>query len=281
MNRIEAIHTAARRYCIERHRHWAERYSRGAWTESEGKGIFPRYLVLDAILKQVERRTAADFTSCLELQEYLVAAGRSASDGMTLNLVERADQAAISAMSAERMDFETFMIDLASAENVHVAPLPYRRVISVEESLWLRGHLRSRWGIGRESWYPLSAAPPPTPVLALHTDYFAGHREGATLLRSMLSSAGLTTAYELRETDNEPEYEIDVSIIEFAYTGAEGYWTAPPFDWVVFASHESSVTIGGERLITPLKERWTDWNERSYQGPFSTSDMRGTWKWEK
>ena len=59
--------------------------------------------------------------------------------------------------------------------------------------------------------------------------------------------------------------------------GGEQYSTSELTDWVVYASHESSITIAGDWLIRILKENWPEWLQRTYQGPYSTGDLRGTW----
>jgi hypothetical protein len=48
-----------------------------------------------------------------------------------------------------------------------------------------------------------------------------------------------------------PEYEVELRICEPGYRdGGEQYSTSEHADWIVYASHESSITIGGEWLIT-------------------------------
>lgn len=63
-NSIENLHTAIRRYCMDRYSHWTGKY---AELSSAGKGragsgytdealyTFPRYNVLNAILFEIER----------------------------------------------------------------------------------------------------------------------------------------------------------------------------------------------------------------------------------
>jgi hypothetical protein len=85
--------------------------------------------------------------------------------------------------------------------------------------------------------------------------------------------------FQLCELESDPEYEIEHSILEPRYAnGGEQYSTSETTNWIVYASHESSITLGGDWLIDLLKKRWLDWNQRAYGGPYSTDDMRGTWK---
>ena len=67
--------------------------------------------------------------------------------------------------------------------------------------------------------------------------------------------------WELREYG--AEYECDVALFEPIYNGAEGYWSSPSLDWIVYASHESSITIGGW-LAEDVKERWHTWRDHPW-----------------
>ncbi|MCD6052439.1 MAG: hypothetical protein K0Q55_3857, partial [Verrucomicrobia bacterium] len=40
------------------------------------------------------------------------------------------------------------------------------------------------------------------------------------------------------------------------------------FDWIIYASHESSVTIGGEWLLPAIKSAWPNWQNRIWTTPF-------------
>jgi hypothetical protein len=103
---------------------------------------------------------------------------------------------------------------------------------------------------------------------------------GAQLLREALGSRGISRVLQLHEFGPpEPEYEIELSILEPMYaSGGEEYCVSKELDWVVYASHESSITIAGEWLIEAFKQKWPEWTHRTYGGPFATEDLKGTWK---
>jgi hypothetical protein len=63
-------------------------------------------------------------------------------------------------------------------------------------------------------------------------------------IRSFLDRRGVKRVYEMWE--NGDSFLLDLSLAEFRYgTGMEGYWFAEANDWVVYCSHESSVTLAG------------------------------------
>ena len=97
MTPVMSLHTAARRYCIERALMWRLRYGeeRGL-RESEGQyppgeygylpedyAVFPRYSVLDAILWEVERIEPGDVDTAEQLRNLLILAGRLAESPFT------------------------------------------------------------------------------------------------------------------------------------------------------------------------------------------------------
>ena len=43
----------------------------------------------------------------------------------------------------------------------------------------------------------------------------------------------------------------------------------------MYADHESLIAIGGEWLMEIFETQWPDWRDRTYGGPYSTSDLRG------
>jgi hypothetical protein len=103
--------------------------------------------------------------------------------------------------------------------------------------------------------------------------------EGLRILREALKARGIERIVQLHEFDlkDEPDYEVELSIFEPAYGGGgEQYSTSEPADWLVYASHESSVTICGDWLARIFAEKWPDWNNHTYKGPYSTADLRGT-----
>jgi len=73
--------------------------------------------------------------------------------------------------------------------------------------------------------------------------------------------------WELRELETDTNKEIDLALLVPIYTGAEGYWTDASLGWLVYASHESSVTVAGETLLPELQRRWSGWRHYLYDSP--------------
>jgi len=61
-------------------------------------------------------------------------------------------------------------------------------------------------------------------------------------------------------------YELDLVCASFTYNGAEGFWTQPDMSWMVQASHESSITFGGEWLLQAMKAALPEFDRYIYRG---------------
>jgi len=257
----EALHTAARRYCLERAAMWSERYAERPLgsTDPESLAIYPRYNVLRAILVAVERLIPSDFATLHELRDALVSAGQTAESIFTQPPRE---EVALRAIAEERHLFTEYIYGLQDDDLSEIKPLPYHRVLGASESATLWAKLNERWGIGKQGhWYPLIGEDLPSNVIAFQAEHFHAEVRPA-VLQSILAKRGIDRVWELRE-DN-PDYEIDLELFEPVYDGAEGYWTSRELDWIVYASHERSITIAGKWLITALKTAWPDWKQGLY-----------------
>ena len=261
MDDCTALHTAARHYCVERHARWARRYAERAIgvQHPEAQDIYPRYTVLNAILVDIESIVPGDFDTTETLRSILVIAGQTAHD-----LFTRPPHSAIAAraMTEERELFCTYVRDLSSAALQDVVPLPYRRSLGREEHIRLWARLHERWG-PREGdyWHPLLTADLPPHLLAVQQAWFQ-HAIPSALLQQILRRHGVGHVWELREFG--PEYELDLDTLDPTYNGAEGYWTSDDMAWLLYASHESSITVAGEWLIAAVKEAWPNWEQHIY-----------------
>ena len=152
---------------------------------------------------------------------------------------------------------------LTDSDLQSVQPLEYQRVLSQSESESVWARLRERWQITDGYWFPLAECSL-SDVAAFQDRYFNEFCLSFNLV-DLLSSRGVSRVWELREYG--PEYEQDVSLFGPNYNGAEGYWSSGDLDWIVYASHENSITIGGW-LLTEIKDQWLEWKQRIWMSPF-------------
>ena len=260
------LQTAARRYCIGRNQFWWDVYAKqadrkiGEDNSPEAYAAFPRYNVLNAILEDVETITTADYHSIQELKDLLVISGVSAQ-AMLTNPPPNA--IASDAMDEERRMFFEFIQGITREQLRIVEPLFYRRRLREIEADPIKSAFVQRWGANGKCCYPLTKEPAEK-VRAFNVAVFEEH-VGYEGLRSMLLDHGIQRLWELREFG--PCFEIEVEHMDPTYTGAEGYWSSGSFDWMIYASHEDSLTFGGW-VLTSIKDEWPAWREHLFSSPW-------------
>jgi hypothetical protein len=280
VERIEALHTAARRYCVERSATWEDRYVELLADEERARvqaGVpkpivysyspealetFPRYNILRAIQDAVEVFTPADFNSLDEARELLAAAAASVESKLMPSPAGPIEECA---MKEERGLFADYVREVSDERLASVEPLPFRRTLRAEESARLWAELERRWGI-KGYWYPLDRAPdaePPPDAVAFAAEPFFDD-DLQRRLRSVLGGFGVSHLWELREPGPESDHELELELLEPVYTGSEGFWADDSFEWLVYASHELSVTIVGAKLLPALQETWPSWARHLY-----------------
>jgi hypothetical protein len=320
MSPSEALHTAARRYCIDRSDEWKSKYAEMAKRNErpaksgllkrlgltvrrdsqEGLATFPRYKVLVAILLEVERRDALSFESLDEVRLWLLAAADAGFEEearppdfvMSMDdlrnpasfaamqeamqslgrkataVVGREDEGErktrLRVMGEELESFRDFVSGRSADDLARVEPLPYRRTLSEAESQRLRSVLESRWGESR--WYPHDRGAdqhPPASTLAFRSEPFFDEAL-VSALQASVRQLGIDRAYELREGATSADCEIAVELLKPWYNLDEGFWFDESTDWLIYASHEGSVTIAGERLLPALQSVWRNWQDHIY-----------------
>lgn len=266
---VERLHVAARRYCIERFGLWANKYQqlveagrdrRGSTYTPEALRTFPRYQVVGAIRTELERLTGSDVRNLEEARELFAVAGLVTEDAFT-SYDEPEAQAAV---SEEREAFARFVREVPSAILDQVEPLPFTRVLPRDEVEQVWDSVERAWDLDRRQyWYPLRETAQ-AGVEAFQAPHFL-RAITPERLEGILRERGVTRVWELRE--DGPEYELDVSALEPHYNGAEGFWTSSALDWILYASHESSITVGGW-VLDEVKRRWPGWEHHIWRTPF-------------
>ena len=201
-------------------------------------------------------------------------AGEVANSALSAELASLENGAvALDALRDQLGSYSSFVLQAARQPNIHVDPLPYRRVLSGAESDELWQMLSEQWQIRGPGygWFPLSDDPAPKGALTFHEELWEA-RDGGELLRDFLAAEHIDRCFLLRELD-PPNYELDAVLVNFTYDGSEKFLFAGR-DWVLYSSHESSLTQAG-RLAAFFRETWPDADQLSYGGPFHTPDLRG------
>lgn len=280
-----ALHTAARRFCMDRHASWVSHYSKiesagearigseRSWTYTPlAYGLFPRYRLDQAILDEVEKTTGMQSSSLANARLELIEAGNRPLNALLAEFA-KSDEA-IGALKDEGESFEQFVRTITDEELGAVEPLPYRRVLMPEETEILWNRFRSVWGIAGFYWFPLADLSPGMNAIAFHEELWQ-ERGGRDLVQQALREKNIERCFVLREL-GPPHYECAANIVDATYDGSESFATSD-FSWLIYASHESSITVAGW-LADLCRLEWRDWADLTYGGAFHTNDLRGTWR---
>jgi len=276
MNLSQALHSAARRYCQEQSEFWFRQSTELRQNISQIPNrthyqqqlidCYGRFDVLINICNEVERLNPEELEDLDDTLCLIVRAGREAKKTKPRpNMVKTLTFEYIQhqpgphtqvAIEQEREAFCTYIQRLSRSELQSIQSLPYQRVLSPTESEAVWSRLRRRWQIIGNHWYPLSKCRLSN-IIAFQTDGFEEFFSSVSLI-DLLLSHGIRRIWELREYGIE--YEKDVSLFEPVYSNYEGYWSSENLDWIVYASHEESITIGGW-LQESIKTQWLDWKQ--------------------
>ncbi|NQX66669.1 hypothetical protein HQN90_11075 [Paenibacillus alba] len=130
-------------------------------------------------------------------------------------------------------------------------------------SIELRKKMENTWDTNLlHYWYPLSKCKR-SDIIAFDADYIEDNRSKLDCIIMLLKEHGVDEIYEFFESGYD--YKVQISELHPFYgyfnasTGGEGFWCSEKMDWIIYASHERTITIGGEWLIKELKLLWGDW----------------------
>jgi hypothetical protein len=144
------------------------------------------------------------------------------------------------AVTDEREALANIFRDVSLADLANVEPLFYRRRLNSDEVQSWRKAIESVWGAPNGYWYPLGPKTHPS-LVALE---LVGIED--TLierLRRFFAEYEIARVIEIREYGASYEREAEAAVV--TYTGSEGFWTGPENQWIIYCSHEGTITFGG------------------------------------
>lgn len=258
MTETEALVTAARHYLAHHIAYWTERYARERtgsdmpYTYSDSDyNLFPRYNVLSAILAGVETFTGNTTLALEECRSKLVEIGNTANNALTSGEQNAIEQQAI---TEERDKFIDHINNLNRDSLVQQEPLPYRRRLDKFESKKIRKVLQKQWGFNGDYWDPLEKLSPQPVVFLLKLNIT--DEDYAQIIAAVHQKA-TDTIYEIDEDGNDAE----VALSSFHPDCYETIYCDAGFEWIVYGSHESTVTFGGNWLIDFVNHLFKDRKE--------------------
>lgn len=138
---------------------------------------------------------------------------------------------------------------------------------SIEERNMLWKRLNDRWNINAWSyWYPLSIEDvyKGNDVLALDSQLF--EREfGINKLKEILKSKGIYNIIRASmEGDIDIRSEVDINNSKLENVGLDVYWCTTDLSWVIYTTHEGSITFAGTWIVEQIKGNYINWQDRKW-----------------
>ncbi|MCG7408345.1 hypothetical protein MH117_13010 [Paenibacillus sp. ACRRX] len=134
-------------------------------------------------------------------------------------------------------------------------------IIPEEVSRNLRKDMERVWDIGQPYWYPLFDCSRED-LIAFDSEYIESEEKLNDII-AMLTHHGVEQVIEFLETGETFNIQVSNLYPYYCYngdlSGGEGFWTSQSMDWIIYASHEGTITFGGEWLVNKIKSLWTDW----------------------
>lgn len=229
--------------------------------------------VIQAILDEILSFDPSAFETFDELYHMLALAGQTATNQILEDLVKHYLGKVDPIIQKERERFERELKTLDRRQLSAVQPLPYIRTLTLNEATVLWKQITPLWKLQHNHWYPIYGPPRPANALAFETEVFDAHLPPAKL-QDILRNHGVDWVYQFSEGSPSgiqkgfPEIETELALLSPRYGiagGLEGYWFSKEMDWLLYASHESSITVGGLWLIEEIKRMWPSWGDGLYE----------------
>lgn len=127
----------------------------------------------------------------------------------------------------------------------------------------VRNRIIDEWDAGESYCYPLNTSDRDD-FICFPQDFFLKDF-GLDQLKKTLGKLGIQNCYRLNEypKDNE-DYKIDLDNV-IAYNGLEKYYCDDSNSWIIYFSHENTVTFGGKKLIQTIKNEWGNWKKVAFK----------------
>ncbi|WP_099224691.1 hypothetical protein [Listeria costaricensis] len=253
MNAEEKLVTLSRRYCLEHYKYWSNVYSKrrariksaSYQLDRKDYDIFPRFQKLERILYGIESLVGKIFLNADDCMAQL----REAVHYHSIYLTElTTDPRAKKALLEEEMNYLAFLdgIDRAHIDEQFVMPLPYVRRLSDDEAREIRRRLQATYQFDDFAWIPLIEVDG-VKSLSFNVEEITPYQsELIQAVRSMIDG----TFYQIDETGSH--YEKSGS--EFDLIGVETVWCALDFEWMIYRSHEETLTFSGGKLLLVVQK---------------------------
>jgi hypothetical protein len=251
MTEIEAIITMARRYCIENSAYWWKIHEQERSGEINSDNIFPRCTILWAMLKEVETLVNKKYRLLSQCKKELLVAGEISN--VMINKWLK-NEIAFVAINDERNKYINFINNISEEDLNDVLPLPYNRKLTQKESKSVLEKLNEAWAFDGGFWNPLKEKCKLETIFLMENNFTEIDKEKIIDYLKKKNKR----FYTLDEDNNDYETE-EIEIYRYGY---ETVYTNKKFEWIIYFSHEGTITFGGTLLIDFIKNIFSERKEK-------------------
>lgn len=158
---------------------------------------------------------------------------------------------------AIRPYMETKPVTYPDSPDVWVAHAATNRVLG-EKAKRLRERLETQWGIGKGFWPPLGG---PAPCETLHVIGEGLENETGAKLNAIIQNRMIGQMYAFDESGNIFITDAAENLF-FRYEAWDTFRFDDGMEWIVYITHENTVTFGGDWLLDAVRELFKDQPER-------------------
>ena len=252
MTNIEALITISRRYCMDNYDFWENKYTIEGTKKvfpndfpDKDYNMFSRSNILSLFLEEIEKIIDKKFISIIECAEELKIIGEYSINKFIENLESETGTKAI---FDERTKFIHFINNIAENDLINVLPLPYNKRLKTKETDFVYKQLNKYWNYNGGYWNPLKEK------YTLETIF---------VMEEYLSEKDKENIIDYLKKENKLFYTVDeldynCETEDMYFGGSERVYTSKEFDWIIYFSHERTVTFGGQNLINFVRNLFSN-----------------------
>lgn len=143
-----------------------------------------------------------------------------------------------------------------------------RRVAERERDALVKS-LITKWDVKIDGiwsyWYPLKECRRNDVIAFISLDYDTDE-EKEQIIKNYILSVGDNEIYEMNEFGLATYVISTESLYPFYPNRGEGetIWFSEHMKWIIYVSHDNTITFGGRALIKHIKDNWRNWKSDLY-----------------
>lgn len=289
MEKVTALHTLIRKYCIEKIEDLNEKtneYYKITSKMSEREVIETKdSKLIKLVLKVIKANRSKDILNhiLMSMEEIIPENYKSVEKLKTkiINIIESieikvesskylrencnyyldTEKEEINAGKTVKNELMECIEAVEDDELDSLKPMFYRRVLQKEEMDNLKERIDSKWNVG--VFYDPFADSDKEDMIVFRDNFFYDDIK-FNKLKEALRKIEEERIYEIRIC-SKLGYLMDTSaftIFKHHYQNcSEGFWCSEKMDWIIYKFHENTITIGGEKLLEEVKNNIDNWED--------------------